>query len=135
MKKSPKKSLVYILLFFCVESLFVPWRMNLLSPELQRFIGNYGLHGMGTFGMTLLLGVEADFYPYFFKFRPKRRLLFLGIMTVGVMVLATLNEFFQYLDSTRVVDAYDVLAQVVGCLIALVCILVVGPIWQSKHVQ
>jgi len=55
------------------------------------------------------------------------KFVLIGLVAVAIVV-TTLNELLQYFDPRRVVDKYDVLAQIVGCFVAYLCLIVIGPV-------
>ncbi len=119
-----KRLALYTLLVTISASIYILWRNDYLPEAFSRFMGNYGLHGLGTFGYTLFLGAAS------FSLIKSKLYLFSIIGLAFVVSLG--NEFIQIFQPERVFSGLDILMQVIGCLIAYGTILLIGPITFKK---
>ncbi len=82
------------------------WRSNSLPQGIETFMGAYGLHAVGTMG-------------YCFFMRAIMSSLHLCVVGFIAVVGSTLEELHQYYEPGRVVDMWDVVAQVIGVIVGL----------------
>ncbi len=115
-----QRNLILMLLNMICFILFFSWRLNLLPHSIEKFVGNYGLHAIGTFGFTMMAILYANLFSFTLRFT---KVVAIVVLTwVGSLV----NEIIQYFDPSRVVDGWDVIAQTAGSLAALVALLALG---------
>ncbi len=119
------KMFCYIFLMGVTGLVYILWRMKIFSPEIHTFMSNWGAHGFGTYGYTLLLG----FSHVLNRKRFLKRLLWVALISTAI---CTTGELLQFFDPTRVVDKWDLLAQFIGCTLASATMLVIGPYTQEE---
>lgn len=101
------RKIIYISLISICVICFLSWRLGILPTELQKFIGNYGLHGMGTFASILAYAMAIS------NTSANYDKLLIKVSLIGLFV-ANFNEVLQILIPSRVFDWYDILAQTLG---------------------
>ena len=128
-----KREILVLILSVVCYFLFVAWKIQIIPSSIERFIGNYGLHGIGTFGFTLW----CQFCLRILRFSPiskewkipklvKNEKKYIFRMVISIWAGALFNELVQFLDPKRVIDVWDVLAQTVGSLAALILLVSLG---------
>lgn len=123
-----RKPVTYLLLFLSIQGIAFAGRFGLVTLGFQKFIAYYGLHGVHCFTMNL-----AVLYLFCIEERVQweKVVWFTGACILG----STFNELLQFFDPSRVVDRWDVAAQVVGCLAAVLAVGVIGPIDKEENEQ
>lgn len=131
-----KKALLYGAVILICAGLYIGWDMKILPPVTQRFMGNWGLHGAGTLAATLVISVLFIALAWVIRLDHKTvelmtlpRLIVLGLF---VTVFSMLNELEQYNQPGRVVDVWDVVAQIVGVVFGAIFVYFVGPMKRSR---
>lgn len=113
-----RKPLTYALLISVPLLFYFLWLLGFLPTGIQKFISNYGLHFIGTFLWTFSLIFSCVLFD-----KKYSKLFFAGVALAAILG-STANELLQYFEPGRVVDKWDVLAQIVGCSLAYFCYLI-----------
>lgn len=116
-----RKLLFYIILIVFSGIFYLAWKDRDLPPILQKFMSNYGLHFLGTFAYTLAIGLVGGL-------NTKTYMRTMSYILTASVLISTTGELTQYFDPRRVVDKYDVLMQVAGCLMAYAILIKTGPV-------
>lgn len=110
-----QRKILYSFVMWLSGFAFAAWRMHMFTPAIHTFMSNYGAHGLGCFGLLLFMarilctGSEIKRVDY------DRTLLQMSGILLGV---TTIQESVQIFIPNRRFDWWDLVAQLVGCLLA-----------------
>jgi VanZ family protein len=122
MKQNEKlKIILYFSLLLLLGLLAICWRHYLLLPPCV-FMANWGVHGLGTMGITLILFLAAEWRGYNKGSINKAAL----VACVMSLVYVTLDEVLQQWQPGRVCDIYDIIANTIGVIFAYCAIQLLG---------
>ena len=131
-----KRALIYGAVILICAGLYIGWDMKILPPVFQRFMGNWGLHGAGTLAAMLVFSVLVIAIAWVIRedYETLELMTLPRLISVGLFMTAfsTLNELEQYNQPDRVVDVWDVVAQIVGVVLGATLIYFVGPMKRSR---